>query len=60
MNIETRELRIIFQNALAHATQIAVHNGQHNKKEITAEEVIEIAKKIAKTVVTIGAKKEEK
>lgn len=59
MNIEAKELRIIFQNALSHATQIAMHNGKREDRTIDVEEVIQIAKEIAKQVVMIGFKGKE-
>jgi len=56
MSIDTREARIIFQNALAHATNIAKHNAKD--RDITVEEVVNLAKQIAREVVQIGIKKE--
>ena len=56
MSIDTREARIIFQNALAHATNIAKHNAKD--RDITVEEVVNLAKQIATEVVQIGIKKE--
>lgn len=56
MNIETREIRIIFQNALAHATKLAIHNSGGEKVQL--EDVLVIAKQIAKEVVLLGTKKD--
>ena len=58
MNIELKELRIIFQNALAHATRISIHNNQILNKPVNASDVITIAKEIAREVVSLGSKKE--
>ena len=49
-----REARIIYQNALAHATNIVLHNNKD--KEVHVEDVIAIAKQIAKEVLRIGSK----
>ena len=52
MAIDRRELRIILQNALAHATKIAIHNAKD--KKITVDDVFDSAKKIAIKVATLG------
>lgn len=56
--MEVKEARIIMQNALAHATQIAMHNAKLTNSKVEADEVVELAKQIARAVVTIGLKKE--
>lgn len=57
MLIDKRELRIIFQNALSHATQITMHNAKD--REVSVDEVIATAKKIAIEVVQVGQPKEK-
>ena len=57
MGIETRELRIIFQNALAHATKIEMHNAEGGK--VSLEDILDTAKKIAVEVVKLGIVKKE-
>lgn len=52
--IELKEARIIFQNSMAHATRIAIHNSQG--KEVKVDDVVAIAKLIATEVVKIGNK----
>lgn len=52
--IDSRQLMIIYQNALGHATQIAIHNAKD--REVSTEDVIEIAQKIAKEVIRVGMK----
>jgi|TARA_R100001086_G_C11755391_1_gene236577 hypothetical protein len=54
MNIDTREARIIFQNALAHATKIVIHNAGTEGVEV--EDVLKMAKQIAREVIMIGQK----
>jgi ribosomal protein S17 len=54
MSVDMREARIIYQNALAHATKIAIHNSKGDK--VSVEDVITIAKQIATEVVKIGRK----
>lgn len=56
MSIDTRELRIIMQNSLAHATKIAIHNAKDEK--IDPLDVVALAKIIAREVVSIGLKKD--
>lgn len=55
--IDGRQLMIIFQNSMAHATKIAIHNSKEEKIEL--DEVLKIAKLIAQEVVTIGIKSGE-
>lgn len=52
MALDRRELRIILQNALAHATKISIHNAKD--KKVAMDEVFDLAKKIAIKVATIG------
>lgn len=53
-----REARIVYQNALAHATQISIHNAKVDGTKIAVEDVLTMAKIIAREVLTIGAKKD--
>lgn len=53
--VDTREARIVFQNALAHATKIMIHNSPG--KEINVDDVIKLAKHIAIEVIKIGTPK---
>ncbi len=55
MSVDLREARIVFQNALAHATKIAIHNSKEG--EVAVEDIINIAKTIAKEVLALGTKK---
>lgn len=52
--MDLKEARIVMQNALAHATQITLHNARLTNKEVTEKEVIEMAKRIAVHVMSIG------
>lgn len=56
MGIDARQLMIVYQNALGHATQIAIHNAKHEAVTVEVETVIEIAKKIAAEVIRVGTK----
>lgn len=51
---DLREARIIFQNALSHATNIHIHNASLDKKKVSVEEVVETAKTIAREVLKLG------
>ena len=50
--VDKRELRIILQNSMAHATNISMHNSKGKKIEV--DEVFDMAKKIALKVATLG------
>ena len=52
--MDVRQAQIIYQNALGHATKIAIHNSGGEKVDI--EEVIKLAKIIAREVISIGSK----
>ena len=54
MSIDLREAKIVMQNALGHATKIAIHNSGGSKVDV--DEVILLAKKIAAEVLKIGSK----
>lgn len=54
MSVDFREARIIYQNALAHATKIAIHNSKG--ETVAVEDVVAIAKQIATEVIKIGRK----
>ena len=56
MKIDVREAKIVMQNALAHATKIAIHNSKGDKVDV--EEVIKLAKIIAQEVLKIGVPKQ--
>ncbi len=56
MAVDVRTAQIIFQNALAHATKLAIHNSGGEKVQL--EDVLVIAKQIAKEVVLLGTKKD--
>lgn len=56
--IDSRQVMIVLQNALGHATQIAIHNAKD--KEVDVEDVIKLAKVIASEVVKVGQKLEAK
>lgn len=51
---DLKEARIIFQNALAHSTNISIHNASITQREVTKDEVIKLAKLIAKEVFELG------
>ncbi len=55
MNPELKESRIIFQNALAHATKLVIHNSKGDTVHV--EDVIALAKAIAREVVSLGMEK---
>ena len=57
MNNDSRQLMIVMQNALAHATQITMHNNKD--KQIKEEDVIKMAQKIAAAVFETVAKTSE-
>lgn len=54
--IDSRQLMIVLQNALGHATNIAIHNAGTEKVDV--QEVVALAKLIAKEVIIVGMKKE--
>ena len=54
--MDSRQLMIIMQNALAHATKIVLHNAQGDR--VAVEDVVAVAKQIAKEVVKIGMKQQ--
>ena len=45
MQVDKRELRIVLQNAMAHATKIAVHNAKD--KKVDTDTVLKLAGEIA-------------
>lgn len=53
--IDARQLMIVYQNALGHATNLAIHNSKGETVDV--EEVIKIAKKIAAEVIRVGTQK---
>lgn len=55
MSVDIREAKIVYQNALAHATKIMIHNSPG--KEVDVKDVIKLAKEIAKEVLSIGQTK---
>ena len=54
---EVRQVQIIFQNALAHATKIVIHNSKGDT--VSVDDIIATAKVIAREVVKIGQKRED-
>lgn len=56
-HIDSRQLMIIFQNSMAHATKLAIHNSKGEKVEL--DEVLKLAKLVAQEVITIGIKSGE-
>lgn len=52
-----REARIVYQNALSHATQISIHNAKADGAKIAVEDVIAMAKIIAREVMSLGKEK---
>lgn len=52
--MDVRQAQIILQNALAHATKISIHNSKG--ETVNVEDVIKMAKAIAREVVSIGRK----
>lgn len=56
MSIDIRDARIVLQNALGHATKIMIHNSKGETVDV--DEVIKMAKHIAKEVLKIGHVKE--
>jgi len=58
--IDSRQLMIVYQNALGHATKIAIHNASLKQERVETKDVLEIAKEIAREVVRIGTAAETK
>ena len=58
MTLDRRELRIILQNSMAHATKIFLHNSKD--KKVNHEDVIKLAKEIAGVVYHFGEPKVER
>ena len=54
MNIDSRQIMIVLQNSMAHATAISIHNSKG--KEVDVDEVIKLAKKITKEVINAATK----
>ena len=52
--MDARQAQIILQNALAHATKISIHNSKG--EAVSVEDVMKMAKTIAKEVILIGRK----
>jgi hypothetical protein len=52
--MDTRTAQIIYQNALGHATKIVIHNS--GGEGVDVEDVIAMAKVIAREVIKIGKK----
>lgn len=55
MSLDRRELRIILQNSMAHATNISLHNNKD--KKVNPDDVFKMAKEIAMKVATLGEPK---
>ena len=55
MSLDLLEVKIVLQNALAHATRISIHNSKGETVDV--DEVIKMAKKIAAEVLKVGASK---
>ena len=53
--IDIKSAQIVMQNALAHATKLAIHNSKGERVDV--EEVLALAKKIATEVLKIGVSK---
>jgi len=56
--MDSRQVMIVLQNSMAHATAISLHNSKG--KEVNHEDVIELAKKIAKEVINTANGKSKK
>jgi hypothetical protein len=54
---DSRQLMIIMQNALGHATKLSIHNSKGEVVEV--DEVIKLAKRIASEVVRVSNKVKE-
>lgn len=54
---DARQVMIVMQNALSHATQISMHNAKDGV--VSVEEVVKMAKQIAQEVILIGKKAKE-
>lgn len=52
--MDIRQAQIIMQNALGHATKLAIHNSKGDTVDV--EDVIKLAKQIAREVILIGKK----
>jgi hypothetical protein len=48
MQVDKRELRIVLQNAMAHATKIAIHNSKD--KKVDTDTVLKLAGELATKV----------
>lgn len=51
--IDSRQVMIVLQNALGHATELLKHNKKDDKIEV--EELLTLAKVIAREVIAVGS-----